>query len=400
MAMDTATRPAADAPKASSEVATTVLDEAAAQPLPTDTGKPDSAVTSDNGAAEESNSKEGEESAAPGGSVDGDAGHANGISCPDADAPPSSAPPEAADPATSEEAQPVEVKTENPPDMEPPATAEPASRDAAADVDTGKVEATGNDSSASMEQPSEGDGHPTPQADSVKAEPNAESEKGVEAVAPVTSARSSASSASSGDKRRADDPVDEPSASQPVVKRAKSEEEPQEQEETGSTGAADQPSEPADVKYDDSGRQLSPDGKPMVKPLPDFVSDSAERAPNERRTTNQLQFMEKHVLKHLSAHQWYWPFSKPVDVKRFTTYTQIIQKPMDFATIRANLRKKEYWTARECALDCQQVFTNCYTFNQPAEVCFPLPYPALLPNPNRGHCRGLSAVDCCCTCMS
>ncbi|XP_054645548.1 bromodomain testis-specific protein [Dunckerocampus dactyliophorus] len=87
------------------------------------------------------------------------------------------------------------------------------------------------------------------------------------------------------------------------------------------------------------------------------------------RVTNQLQYLEKVLLKVLWKHHFSWPFRQPVDAVtlRLPDYYTIIQNPMDLGTIKMRLQNKYYWKALECIQDFNTMFTNCYVYNKPGD---------------------------------
>ncbi|XP_042339672.1 bromodomain testis-specific protein isoform X2 [Plectropomus leopardus] len=87
------------------------------------------------------------------------------------------------------------------------------------------------------------------------------------------------------------------------------------------------------------------------------------------RVTNQLQYLEKVVVKALWRHNFSWPFRQPVDAValRLPDYYTIITKPMDLSTIKKRLQNKYYWQALECIQDFNTMFTNCYVYNRPGD---------------------------------
>uniref|UniRef100_A0A8C9ZS05 Bromodomain, testis-specific n=1 Tax=Sander lucioperca TaxID=283035 RepID=A0A8C9ZS05_SANLU len=87
------------------------------------------------------------------------------------------------------------------------------------------------------------------------------------------------------------------------------------------------------------------------------------------RVTNQLQYLEKVVIKALWGHNFSWPFRQPVDAValRLPDYYTIITKPMDLSTIKKRLQNKYYWQALECIQDFNAMFTNCYVYNRPGD---------------------------------
>lgn len=87
------------------------------------------------------------------------------------------------------------------------------------------------------------------------------------------------------------------------------------------------------------------------------------------RRTNQLQFLQKVVLKSLLRHHYSWPFHQPVDVValKLPDYHKIITSPMDLGTIKKRLENSYYWSASECMQDFNTMFTNCYIYNKPTD---------------------------------
>uniref|UniRef100_A0A3B3Y3X5 Bromo domain-containing protein n=2 Tax=Poecilia TaxID=8080 RepID=A0A3B3Y3X5_9TELE len=102
--------------------------------------------------------------------------------------------------------------------------------------------------------------------------------------------------------------------------------------------------------------------KMLVNPPPPEVTD-----PNKPgRRTNQLQYMEKVVVKALWRHQFAWPFYQPVDAVSLglPDYHKIITSPMDLGTIKKRLENNYYWSSSECLQDFNTMFTNCYIYNK------------------------------------
>uniref|UniRef100_A0A087XZL7 Bromodomain-containing protein 3-like n=1 Tax=Poecilia formosa TaxID=48698 RepID=A0A087XZL7_POEFO len=103
----------------------------------------------------------------------------------------------------------------------------------------------------------------------------------------------------------------------------------------------------------------------LVNPPPPEVTD-----PNKPgRRTNQLQYMEKVVVKALWRHQFAWPFYQPVDAVSLglPDYHKIITSPMDLGTIKKRLENNYYWSSSECLQDFNTMFTNCYIYNKPTD---------------------------------
>ncbi|XP_041705386.2 bromodomain testis-specific protein isoform X4 [Coregonus clupeaformis] len=87
------------------------------------------------------------------------------------------------------------------------------------------------------------------------------------------------------------------------------------------------------------------------------------------RLTNQLQYLEKVVVKALWRHNFSWPFRTPVDAVglHIPDYYTIIKTPMDLSTIKKRLQNNYYWKAMECIQDFNKLFTNCYVYNRPGD---------------------------------
>ncbi|XP_029563574.1 bromodomain testis-specific protein isoform X4 [Salmo trutta] len=87
------------------------------------------------------------------------------------------------------------------------------------------------------------------------------------------------------------------------------------------------------------------------------------------RQTNQLQYLEKVVVKALWRHNFSWPFRTPVDAVglHIPDYYTIIKTPMDLSTIKKRLQNNYYCKALECIQDFNKLFTNCYVYNRPGD---------------------------------
>lgn len=99
-------------------------------------------------------------------------------------------------------------------------------------------------------------------------------------------------------------------------------------------------------------------------PPPEFVNPK-----KPGRVTNQLQYLERIVLKALWKHNFSWPFHQPVDAValHIPDYYKIITNPMDMGTIKKRLQNKYYWRALDCLKDFNTMFTNCYMYNRPGD---------------------------------
>jgi hypothetical protein len=71
------------------------------------------------------------------------------------------------------------------------------------------------------------------------------------------------------------------------------------------------------------------------------------------------------MMNALSKNTKAWIFNEPVDPKKLqiNDYNDIIKKPMDFGTIKENLKKHYYRSMRQFIEDVELVFRNCYMYN-------------------------------------
>lgn len=59
-----------------------------------------------------------------------------------------------------------------------------------------------------------------------------------------------------------------------------------------------------------------------------------------------------------------WPFLRPVMKNEVPDYYDVIEKPMDFGTIKYKLNMGEYREDSHFMSDAVLVFQNCNTYNQ------------------------------------
>ncbi|KAM6454383.1 bromodomain testis-specific protein isoform 2-T5 [Liasis olivaceus] len=85
--------------------------------------------------------------------------------------------------------------------------------------------------------------------------------------------------------------------------------------------------------------------------------------------TNQLQYLQRVVMKAMWRHNFSWPFHQPVDAAalKLPDYYNIVKKPMDLTTIQKRLEHKYYTCAAECIENFKTMFANCYLYNKPGD---------------------------------
>ena len=97
--------------------------------------------------------------------------------------------------------------------------------------------------------------------------------------------------------------------------------------------------------------------------------------PATRRLTNKLVMMKERVMEPVWNHRYAWPFRAPVDTIKLgiPDYFEIVKKPMDLGTIRERFDNNYYFSSDEAMADFNQVFENCYIYNNPdddiADMC-------------------------------
>ncbi|XP_027189125.1 transcription factor GTE1-like isoform X2 [Cicer arietinum] len=74
------------------------------------------------------------------------------------------------------------------------------------------------------------------------------------------------------------------------------------------------------------------------------------------------------ILNEITQHKWAWPFKEPVDVEglQLHDYYEIIEKPMDFSTIKRKMEAKDgsgYKNVREIYADVRLIFKNAMRYN-------------------------------------
>ncbi|KAL3812449.1 hypothetical protein ACJIZ3_013717 [Penstemon smallii] len=78
------------------------------------------------------------------------------------------------------------------------------------------------------------------------------------------------------------------------------------------------------------------------------------------------------ILRQITQHKWAEPFMQPVDVVglELHDYYTVIEKPMDFSTIKSKMEAKDgtgYKNVREMCADVRLIFKNAIKFNEAKE---------------------------------
>ncbi|XP_032048209.1 LOW QUALITY PROTEIN: bromodomain testis-specific protein [Aythya fuligula] len=99
-------------------------------------------------------------------------------------------------------------------------------------------------------------------------------------------------------------------------------------------------------------------------PPPEYINNK-----NGGCQTNQLQYLQRVVMKAMWRHNFSWAFISPVDAAALNLpdYYNIIKKPMDLSTIKKRLEHNYYAKAAECIEDFKTMFLNCHIYNKPGD---------------------------------
>ncbi|XP_071421770.1 bromodomain testis-specific protein [Pithys albifrons albifrons] len=99
-------------------------------------------------------------------------------------------------------------------------------------------------------------------------------------------------------------------------------------------------------------------------PPPEYLNNKSSGC-----QTNQLQYLQRVVMKAIWRHNYSWPFHQPVDAAALNLpdYYSIIKKPMDLGTIKKRMEHNYYTKAAECIEDFKTMFLNCYMYNKPGD---------------------------------
>ncbi|NXI09455.1 BRDT protein, partial [Irena cyanogastra] len=102
----------------------------------------------------------------------------------------------------------------------------------------------------------------------------------------------------------------------------------------------------------------------MNPPPPEYINNKGSGC-----QTNQLQYLQRVVMRAMWRHNFSWPFHQPVDAAALNLpdYYTIIKKPMDLGTIKKRLEHHYYTKAAECIEDFKTMFWNCYMYNKPGD---------------------------------
>ncbi|ESR49494.1 hypothetical protein CICLE_v10031383mg [Citrus x clementina] len=108
--------------------------------------------------------------------------------------------------------------------------------------------------------------------------------------------------------------------------------------------------------------------KEKERHVPSIRKQQQEASRREKAAEKRMEELIRQfgtILRNITQHKWAWPFMQPVDVKGLglDDYYEVIDKPMDFSTIKKQMEAKEYKNVREICTDVRLVFKNAMKYN-------------------------------------
>ncbi|XP_061341253.1 transcription factor GTE6-like isoform X2 [Gastrolobium bilobum] len=111
--------------------------------------------------------------------------------------------------------------------------------------------------------------------------------------------------------------------------------------------------------------------KDKEKLVPSIKKQQQDASRREAAATKRMQDIMRQfgtILRQITQHKWAWPFMQPVDVEGLGLhdYFEVIDKPMDFSTIKNQMEAKDgtgYKHVREICADVRLVFKNAMKYN-------------------------------------
>nr|GLL44288.1 transcription factor GTE6 isoform X1 [Ipomoea trifida] len=111
--------------------------------------------------------------------------------------------------------------------------------------------------------------------------------------------------------------------------------------------------------------------KDMDKHIPSVKRLQQEASRREAAAAKRMHELMRQfgtIFRQITQHKWAWPFMQPVDVEGLglDDYYEIIERPMDFSTIKNQMEVKDgtgYKHVREIYADVRLVFKNAMKYN-------------------------------------
>lgn len=113
---------------------------------------------------------------------------------------------------------------------------------------------------------------------------------------------------------------------------------------------------------------IDKDKEKHVPSMKKLQQDASRREAAAAKRMQELMRQFGTIFRQITQHKWAWPFMQPVDVEGLGLhdYYQIIDRPMDFSTIKNQMEAKDgtgYKHVREVCADVRLVFKNAMKYN-------------------------------------
>lgn len=116
---------------------------------------------------------------------------------------------------------------------------------------------------------------------------------------------------------------------------------------------------------------LNSNSKIKDKHIPSFKKLQLDASRRESAAAKRMQDLMRQfgsIFRQITQHKWAWPFMQPVDVEGLglDDYYEVIDRPMDFSTIKNQMEAKDgtgYKHVRDICSDVRLIFTNAMKYN-------------------------------------
>ncbi|OIS98899.1 PREDICTED: transcription factor GTE1-like isoform X2 [Nicotiana attenuata] len=117
------------------------------------------------------------------------------------------------------------------------------------------------------------------------------------------------------------------------------------------------------------GSSILKDKDKQVSSFKRRQQDASRREAAGARRMQELVRQFGTILRQITQHKWAEPFMEPVDVEGLGLhdYFEVIEKPMDFSTIKRKMEAKDgsgYKHVREICADVRLIFKNAMKYNE------------------------------------
>ncbi|CAI9091088.1 OLC1v1026015C2 [Oldenlandia corymbosa var. corymbosa] len=112
--------------------------------------------------------------------------------------------------------------------------------------------------------------------------------------------------------------------------------------------------------------------KDKERPAPSFKKLQQDASRREAAAAKRMQDLMRQfgsILRQITQHKCAWPFMQPVDVEGLglDDYYEVIDRPMDFSTIKNQMEAKDgtgYRHVRDICADVRLIFQNAMNYNE------------------------------------